>query len=145
MVVNEQNRSQIYLKQMNTIKPGYTVPTFLADDVFLGLSCGRLLLTSRSDKVWGKPGSMTWDSTTTLHISIPSPSPSSPHNNPVKPEIVLSLAIQAMACDLDAARIPAMPGEAFYISDFISEEEEAWLLQKVRVFPIYSTSSTIPV
>ena len=48
-----------------------------------------------------------------------------------------------MACDLDAARIPAMPGEAFYISDFISEEEEAWLLQKVRMFPIYSSSSTV--
>ena len=47
-----------------------------------------------------------------------------------------------MACDLDAARIPAMPAEAFYISDFISEEEEAWLLQKVRVFPIYSISPT---
>lgn len=45
-----------------------------------------------------------------------------------------------MACDLDATRIPAMPAEAFYISDFISEEEEAWLLQKVRAVPIHSFS-----
>ena len=38
---------------MNNIIPEYTVPKFLAADVFLELSCGRLLLTSRSDKVWG--------------------------------------------------------------------------------------------
>lgn len=36
-----------------------------------------------------------------------------------------------MAAGLDAARIVALPSDAFYIPDFISEEEEAWLLQKV--------------
>lgn len=36
-----------------------------------------------------------------------------------------------MVCDLEAARITSLPADAFYISDFISEDEEAWLLQKV--------------
>lgn len=36
-----------------------------------------------------------------------------------------------MACDLEAARITSLPADAFYISDFISEDEESWLLQKV--------------
>lgn len=37
-----------------------------------------------------------------------------------------------MACDLEAARITSLPGEAFYIADFISEDEEEYLLHKVR-------------
>lgn len=36
-----------------------------------------------------------------------------------------------MACDLEAARITSLPADAFYISDFVSEDEEEWLLQKV--------------
>lgn len=36
-----------------------------------------------------------------------------------------------MACDLEAARITSLPDDAFYISDFIAEDEEEWLLQKV--------------
>lgn len=36
-----------------------------------------------------------------------------------------------MACDLEAVRISSLPADAFYISDFISEDEEEWLLQKV--------------
>lgn len=36
-----------------------------------------------------------------------------------------------MDCDLEAARITSLPDGAFYISDFISEDEEEWLLQKV--------------
>lgn len=37
-----------------------------------------------------------------------------------------------MGFDLEAARITALPEDAFYISDFITEDEERWLLQKVR-------------
>lgn len=40
-----------------------------------------------------------------------------------------------MACDLEAARITSLPDDAFYISDFISEDEEEWLLQKVSYTP----------
>jgi alkylated DNA repair protein alkB family protein 6 len=36
-----------------------------------------------------------------------------------------------MAFDLEAARITALPEDAFYIPDFITEDEENWLLQKV--------------
>lgn len=36
-----------------------------------------------------------------------------------------------MGFDLEAARITALPEDAFYISDFITEDEEDWLLQKV--------------
>lgn len=36
-----------------------------------------------------------------------------------------------MASGLEAARITSLPADAFYISDFISEDEEEWLLQKV--------------
>jgi alkylated DNA repair protein alkB family protein 6 len=36
-----------------------------------------------------------------------------------------------MAHDLETARITSLPGEAFYIADFISEDEEEYLLQKV--------------
>lgn len=36
-----------------------------------------------------------------------------------------------MACDLETARITSLPSDAFYISDFVSEDEETWLLQKV--------------
>lgn len=35
-----------------------------------------------------------------------------------------------MSYDLEAARIASLP-DAFYISDFISEDEESWLIQKV--------------
>lgn len=36
-----------------------------------------------------------------------------------------------MGFNLEAARITALPEDAFYISDFITEDEEDWLLQKV--------------
>jgi hypothetical protein len=36
-----------------------------------------------------------------------------------------------MGFDLEAARITALPEDAFYISDFITEDEEDRLLQKV--------------
>jgi alkylated DNA repair protein alkB family protein 6 len=38
-----------------------------------------------------------------------------------------------MAYDLDAARITSLPDDAFYIPNFISEEEEQILLQKVTL------------
>ncbi|KAJ5219116.1 uncharacterized protein N7498_001215 [Penicillium cinerascens] len=41
-----------------------------------------------------------------------------------------------MACDLEAARITSLPSDAFYISDFVSEDEETWLLQKVSSAPL---------
>lgn len=42
-----------------------------------------------------------------------------------------------MACDLEAARITSLPADAFYISDFISEDEEDRLLQRVsRTFDV---------
>ncbi|KAJ5586964.1 Oxoglutarate/iron-dependent dioxygenase [Penicillium hispanicum] len=41
-----------------------------------------------------------------------------------------------MDYDLDAARIASLPADAFYIADFISEDEEAWLLQKVASAPL---------
>lgn len=36
-----------------------------------------------------------------------------------------------MVCDLEAARITSLPADAFYIPDFVSEDEESWLLRKV--------------
>ncbi|KAJ5106551.1 Oxoglutarate/iron-dependent dioxygenase [Penicillium angulare] len=41
-----------------------------------------------------------------------------------------------MSYDLDAARIAPLSGDAFYISDFISEDEEALLMQKVQSVPL---------
>ncbi|KAJ5616016.1 hypothetical protein N7537_001130 [Penicillium hordei] len=41
-----------------------------------------------------------------------------------------------MGFDLEAARITALPEDAFYISDFITEDEEGWLLQKVKSAPL---------
>ncbi|OQE30606.1 hypothetical protein PENFLA_c003G07924 [Penicillium flavigenum] len=41
-----------------------------------------------------------------------------------------------MGFDLEAARITALPEDAFYISDFITEDEEDWLLQKVKSAPL---------
>lgn len=36
-----------------------------------------------------------------------------------------------MGSDIEISRITALPGDAFYISDFITGDEENWLLQKV--------------
>lgn len=36
-----------------------------------------------------------------------------------------------MASDLEAARITSLPEDAFYIPDFITEDEENYLLHKV--------------
>ncbi|KAJ5130935.1 uncharacterized protein N7515_006974 [Penicillium bovifimosum] len=41
-----------------------------------------------------------------------------------------------MELGLEAARITVLPGEAFYISDFITEAEEDWLLRKVTSAPL---------
>ncbi|CAG8878369.1 unnamed protein product [Penicillium nalgiovense] len=41
-----------------------------------------------------------------------------------------------MGFDLEAARITALPEDAFYISDFITEDEEDWLLRKVKSAPL---------
>ncbi|KAJ5927775.1 hypothetical protein N7466_006731 [Penicillium verhagenii] len=41
-----------------------------------------------------------------------------------------------MAFDFDAARIESLPTDAFYISDFISEDEEARLIYKVQSAPL---------
>ncbi|PWY72392.1 hypothetical protein BO70DRAFT_117988 [Aspergillus heteromorphus CBS 117.55] len=41
-----------------------------------------------------------------------------------------------MTRDLEAARIKPLPGDAFYIADFISEEEEEILLQKITTAPL---------
>ncbi|KGO47237.1 Oxoglutarate/iron-dependent dioxygenase [Penicillium expansum] len=41
-----------------------------------------------------------------------------------------------MGFDLEAARITTLPEDAFYISDFITEDEEEWLLQKVKSAPL---------
>ncbi|KUM64160.1 hypothetical protein ACN42_g2908 [Penicillium freii] len=41
-----------------------------------------------------------------------------------------------MGFDLEAARITALPEDAFYISDFITEDEEDCLLQKVKSAPL---------
>lgn len=38
-----------------------------------------------------------------------------------------------MGFDIETARITALPEDAFYISDFITEDEESWLLQKVWI------------
>jgi len=34
---------------------------------------------------------------------------------------------------METARITALPEDAFYISEFITEDEESWLLQKVWI------------
>lgn len=36
-----------------------------------------------------------------------------------------------MGFDLDTVRVSALPDGAFYISDFVTEDEEDWLMQKV--------------
>lgn len=36
-----------------------------------------------------------------------------------------------MSRELEIIRISSLPADAFYISNFISAEEEAWLMQKV--------------
>ncbi|KAJ5278974.1 Oxoglutarate/iron-dependent dioxygenase [Penicillium angulare] len=41
-----------------------------------------------------------------------------------------------MSYDLDGARIAPLSGDAFYISDFVSEDEEAWLMHKVQSAPL---------
>ncbi|KAJ5629218.1 Oxoglutarate/iron-dependent dioxygenase [Penicillium herquei] len=41
-----------------------------------------------------------------------------------------------MSYNLDAARIASLPEDAFYIADFISEDEEARLLQRVQSAPL---------
>lgn len=38
----------------------------------------------------------------------------------------------ALPFDLDAAKVDGLPGSAYYISDFISIEEEQLILEKVR-------------
>jgi alkylated DNA repair protein alkB family protein 6 len=42
-----------------------------------------------------------------------------------------------MPWDLEAARVTALPDDAFYIPNFISEEEEQILLQKVNTTLFY--------
>ncbi|KAL5366164.1 hypothetical protein BJX96DRAFT_169701 [Aspergillus floccosus] len=41
-----------------------------------------------------------------------------------------------MAADLETARIRSLPEDAFYIADFITEEEEELLLQKITTAPL---------
>ncbi|GES60848.1 calpain [Aspergillus terreus] len=41
-----------------------------------------------------------------------------------------------MAADLETARIRSLPEDAFYIADFITEEEEDLLLQKITTAPL---------
>ncbi|KAJ6036536.1 Oxoglutarate/iron-dependent dioxygenase [Penicillium herquei] len=41
-----------------------------------------------------------------------------------------------MSYNLDAARITSLPEDAFYIADFISDDEEARLLQRVQSAPL---------
>ncbi|KAG0159266.1 hypothetical protein PDIDSM_6788 [Penicillium digitatum] len=41
-----------------------------------------------------------------------------------------------MGFNLEDTRIIALPEDAFYISDFITEDEEDWLLQKVKSAPL---------
>ncbi|RJE19371.1 hypothetical protein PHISCL_08287 [Aspergillus sclerotialis] len=41
-----------------------------------------------------------------------------------------------MGFDLEAARINSLPEDAFYISDFITEDEEELLLQKIQTAPL---------
>lgn len=36
-----------------------------------------------------------------------------------------------MGFEVENMRITALPDDAFYLSDFITEDEEKWLLQKV--------------
>lgn len=46
--------------------------------------------------------------------------------------------------DGDVPRITALPDDAFYISDFITEEEENWLLQKVRANDLFRIFGDYP-
>ncbi|CAI7600898.1 unnamed protein product [Penicillium bialowiezense] len=41
-----------------------------------------------------------------------------------------------MGFEVENARITALPNDAFYIPDFITEDEEKWLLQKVKSAPL---------
>ncbi|PWY95458.1 hypothetical protein BO94DRAFT_125816 [Aspergillus sclerotioniger CBS 115572] len=41
-----------------------------------------------------------------------------------------------MIADLEAARIKPLPADGFYIADFISEDEEEFLLQKITTAPV---------
>lgn len=50
---------------------------------------------------------------------------------------------QSMSLDLEAARIQRLPGEAFYIPDFVDEEEEERLLAKVCMLPIGTLTSVL--
>ncbi|EAA58958.1 hypothetical protein AN4070.2 [Aspergillus nidulans FGSC A4] len=43
---------------------------------------------------------------------------------------------QSVSMDLEAARIQRLPGEAFYIPDFVDEEEEERLLAKISSAPL---------
>ncbi|KAJ5157247.1 Alpha-ketoglutarate-dependent dioxygenase alkB [Penicillium canariense] len=45
-----------------------------------------------------------------------------------------------MVWDLEAVRITCLPDDAFYISDFISEEEEQLLLQKVSIDQFFASN-----
>lgn len=46
-----------------------------------------------------------------------------------------------MEFDLEKARITSLPEDAFYISDFITEDEEEALLQKVCMYFVYLLDS----
>lgn len=50
--------------------------------------------------------------------------------------------MEKMACNIEAARIVSLPAEAYYIGDFISEDEEASLLQKVSIICDEPASTT---
>ncbi|KAJ5354790.1 hypothetical protein N7541_005834 [Penicillium brevicompactum] len=41
-----------------------------------------------------------------------------------------------MGFEVENMRITALPDDAFYLSDFITEDEEKWLLQKVKSAPL---------
>jgi hypothetical protein len=53
--------------------------------------------------------------------------------------------MEKMACDIEAARIVSLPAKAYYIGDFISEDEEASLLQKVSIICDERASTTANV
>jgi hypothetical protein len=42
--------------------------------------------------------------------------------------------MEKMACDIEAARIVSLPAKAYYIGDFISEDEEASLVTSQLVY-----------
>ncbi|KAB8236333.1 Alpha-ketoglutarate-dependent dioxygenase alkB 6 [Aspergillus alliaceus] len=41
-----------------------------------------------------------------------------------------------MSADLETARVKSLPDDAFYVADFITEEEEELLLQKITTAPL---------